>query len=320
MEKEKKVLADVYGFKILSDTIYKVVGKIDTSAPTPFVERGISKVPFEGNKTVVSCLYDNIKNVYDTGFYTASKCFFGEDQNVVKQEVANRVKNILKPYEQITNTNPIQSNEEFWDNKSIDLWTGRYFNTSNPVELFDLYIALLSKSLTPKDREGDPDYAFSMYCVEDKALSGDNLKTRKVKREEISFKYMSAMKGSIHERNCMIDILLFAGVIDNPEIIETDYYTLRLSDYLDGKVTNLEYLCDVMERASRADGEEVFRIYRMLYVMNLRGHISRDKEGYKLNSMVIGQDLKAVADLMVKNKDYADLKIRVMDIYDSLNR
>lgn len=317
---EKKVLANVYGFKILSDTIYKVIGKTDTSAPIPFVERGISKVPFEGNKTVVYCPYDNIKKVYDTGFYVASKCFFGEDPNVIKQEVALRVKNILKPYEQVTNTNPIQSNEEFWDNKSADLWTGRYFNTSNPVELFELYIALLSKSLTPKDKEGDPDYSFSMYCVEDKALSGDNLKTRKVKREEVSFKYMSAMKGSIYERNCMIDILLFAGVIDNPEIIETDYYTLRLSDYLDAKVTNLEYLCDVIERASRQESEEVFKIYRMLYVLNIRGSISRDREGYRMNSTIIGQDLKAIADLMVKNRDYSDLKIQVMDLYDSLNK
>lgn len=320
MEKEKKVLANVYGFKILSDTIYKVVGKTDTSAPTPFVERGISKVPFEGNKSVISCLYDNIKRVYDTGFYNASKCFFGEDPEIVKQEVNLRVKNILKPYEQVTNSNLIQSNEDFWDNKSIDLWTGRYFNTSDPVELFELYIALLSRSLTPKDKEGDPYYAFSMYCVEDKALSGDTLRTRKVRREEISFKYMSAMKGSLYERNCMIDILLFAGVVDNPEIIENDYYTLRLSDYLDGKVSNLEYLNDVISRASRPDGEETLKMYRMLYVLNIRGIISRDKDGYKMNSVVIGHDLKTVAGLMVNNKDYTDLKIKVMDVYEGLNK
>lgn len=75
---EKKVLANVYGFKILSDTIYKVIGKTDTSAPIPFVERGISKVPFEGNKTVVYCPYDNIKKVYDTGFMLHPNVFLGK--------------------------------------------------------------------------------------------------------------------------------------------------------------------------------------------------------------------------------------------------
>ena len=58
----------------------------------------------------------------------------------------------------------------------------------------------------------------------------------------------------------------------------------------------------------------------MLYVLNIRGSISRDREGYRMNSTIIGQDLKAIADLMVKNKDYSDLKIQVMDLYDSLNK
>ena len=52
---EKRLLAIVSGMKIFSDSVYVITGKMDVGAPDGFQERGISKVPFPGNKTIASC-------------------------------------------------------------------------------------------------------------------------------------------------------------------------------------------------------------------------------------------------------------------------
>lgn len=53
--KSKKVLVEVNGFNIMSDTLYEVVGKHDGSAPQAFQDANIAKAPFPENATHVCC-------------------------------------------------------------------------------------------------------------------------------------------------------------------------------------------------------------------------------------------------------------------------
>lgn len=110
---EKRLLAIVSGMKIFSDSVYVVTGKMDVGAPDGFQERGISKVPFPGNKTIASCPWDKNLHVYDTGFFPSSICYRGWTKSEVDEELKRRIANIKEPYEDATGNDLDQRNFDF---------------------------------------------------------------------------------------------------------------------------------------------------------------------------------------------------------------
>ena len=93
--KSKKVLVEVNGFNIMSDTLYEVVGKHDGSAPQAFQDANIAKAPFPENATHVCCPWDDFSEVCNSGFYPRSRCYNGMDKDEVDKLVDQRVNNIM---------------------------------------------------------------------------------------------------------------------------------------------------------------------------------------------------------------------------------
>ena len=166
--KSKKVLVEVNGFNIMSDTLYEVVGKHDESAPQAFQDANIAKAPFPENATHVCCPWDDFSEVYNTGFYPRSRCYNGMDKDEVDKLVDQRVNNIMKPFENISQKDLSQTNFEFWDDAKDKIYMGKVYNTANTVELFYLYLAVFSGMLTPQEMDGDPIFMNSMFCFIEK--------------------------------------------------------------------------------------------------------------------------------------------------------
>lgn len=308
-------MATVHDFKIMSDTIYEVVGKHDGSAPQAFQDANIAKAPFKENSTYIVCPYDNMGQVYDTGFYKRSRCYQGMMMDEIEEQVRERVENIMRPYEDFVQKSIGQDNFDFWDNMSVQVYMDKVFNTANPLDLFQLYIGVHSCMLTPQEMDGDPRFMGSMFCIKEKEGSRDFVQQRDINKMEIGYRFMSAMKKGGKERQRVIDLLLYIGVVTRPDLTEDDYYAGSLSNWMNARQTNVDYLVDVWERSDDKDFEEVLRFNRMINVLQRRGRMTMTPDGLKYNGQIVGPDPKTAAEMVSKRPEMADIKGAMMGEY-----
>lgn len=316
--KQKKVIAVVNGFSIMSDTIYEVVGKDDKSAPQAFRDNNIVKAPFEGNDDWIVCPYDSSSQVYDTGFYDRSRCYMHMDRDEVKEMVKDRVDNIMKPYASFKNVDMSPSNFDFWDNASESLYMSKIFNTNEPSDLFFLYIAIHSGMLTPKELDGDPMFMHSKFCFVEKNVTKDFVQQREINKMNLSYNFLSDLKKGGKSRQQVIDLLLYIGIITRPDLKEDDYYTGSLSNWMNAKKTNVDYLLDIWGRAKEDGFQEILAYNRMLNILQRRGKLRTSNEGVIYNGQVIGMDNKSAAEQVVSNKSMVDTKLAIMTDYEEL--
>ena len=92
------------------------------------------------------------------------------DKDEVDKLVDQRVNNIMKPFENISQKDLSQTNFEFWDDAKDKIYMGKVYNTANTVELFYLYLAVFSGMLTPQEMDGDPIFMNSMFCFIEKDM------------------------------------------------------------------------------------------------------------------------------------------------------
>lgn len=318
IKRKRKVLAVVNDFKIMSDTLYDVVGKHDGSAPQAFQDANIAKAPFKENSTYIVCPYDDLAKVYDTGFYPRSRCYDGMDRTEVAKMVEDRVNNIKIPYEQFIQNTVEQNNFDFWDSMSCQVYMGKTFNTAIMVDLFELYIGVHSGQLTPLEMDGDPRFMNSMYCFREKEGSRDFIQQREINKMNISYKFMSALKGDKKERQAVIDLLLYIGIVTRPDITEDEYYVGTLSNWINGKPTNVDNLLDVWDRSSDKSFREVLEFNRIINILQRRGRVSMSPSGLQYNGQVIGPDPRTAAELVATQPGMSEARAGMLNDYEEI--
>lgn len=317
----KRLLATVGGMKIYSNSIYVITGKMDEEAPTGYQDRGISKTPFPGNKTVSCCSWDKALRVYDTGFFINSACYKGYSTHEKKSEMEMRIKNIRIPFEESANEDLDQKNFDFWDTYQIDLYDGRLFYTNDVRDLFELYISILSKSLTPKEEDGNPLYVESYYCVEDKTTAVDIKRQRQIDKADILYRFMDMMKGSEEEKQNMYDLLLYLDIIKSVDL-DPSMVQYIFTDWIDRKNTNVDMFKDALRRfidaSEEENGSQIIKFHRMIREMIEGMVISINADGLYLNSENIGADAISASMDIVSNKSMLETKSRVLEAYNAL--
>ena len=150
------------------------------------------------------------------------------DKDEVDRLVNQRVNNIMKPFEDISQKDLSQTNLEFWDDAKDKIFMGKVYNTANTVELFYLYLAVFSGMLTPQEMDGDPIFMNSMFCFIEKDNAKDFVQQREINKMNISYKFINALKKGDKERQAVIDLLLYIGIVTRPDsrrmIITPDHY------------------------------------------------------------------------------------------------
>lgn len=312
----KKLLATVSGMKIYSGSVYIVTGKMDEGAPSGFQERGISKVPFPGNKTISQCSWDKNLHVYDTGFFVNSICYEGWPREERESEVKMRVENIKNPYESATGEDLSQQNFDFWDNATVDNYDGRLFYTDDVHDLFDLYISLQSKALTPKEEDGNPEFQSSLYCVEDKTTAIDIRKQRQMDKTDIIYNFVSMITGDPKEQQEIKDLLLYLDIIHSTDI-DKDMIKYVFTNWLENKNTNIDAYKDAYERFIEGDedAKDVIAYHRVLKELAYRGKVTIGSNGVMFGADSIGADFISAAMSLVSNKDLMEVKTRLYESY-----
>ena len=156
--KQDESIIQLKGLTIKKNTLYKVTGRPDLDAPKVLLELGISKYPDEGaiNSVGMRFIEDSSglgTGVYDTGFYTSSPCYIGIPADDVKKMVTSLRKNIVEPFELLRGSRDYtltdHQNLEFWDKYTVNIWDGLVLDTSQPEQLFNLYMIVHSNHVEP---------------------------------------------------------------------------------------------------------------------------------------------------------------------------
>lgn len=310
-------------FEIKKNTIYKVQGRFDETAPDGLQRLGVAKIPFAGNGDRVLCRYDNMSNVYDTGFYSSSRCYRNLDRKEAESKAKVAYEKIGRPFAELTNSDITQSNNEFWDNfiVSIDDEGGvnSVFDTGNPVDLFKLYIAVMAGKLMPEELNGDPKYSDAFYRVIDTTSKITIKNEYELDKIKATADFVSLLRGNEEQRQIAKDIAIFLGFYDGSDV-DDDFLIVRLNYFLKEDAVNIKNLSRVYTMSQDPREYETLKICRMLAVLGLRGRTDVTKKGFMLDGRLLGKERKVIADTVVSNPKKAEDKMFIIDAYDSLFR
>jgi hypothetical protein len=314
---EGEVIFSIHGMDIRKNALYEIDAKYDAEAPDGFQEFSTTKLL---NDQVVDIepgarWNDAIKN-WDTGLTANSellKSVYPEAS--IRESVLKTIQDeIVIPYEELIGEGRLRGtndNNDFWDNYRIRVGKGEVFNTANPQDLYQLFILLLKKVVTPKNHEKHPGWAKSAFTVIDKEeiiSREEEIASRKVKCFGL-FAELERVKG-------LSEVLEWLGVRAQDSgtgSVKMSVFT-RFIENSDDNYKNSKDFVSTAERYLDEKSREVFTIHKRLkelykldkqgqYITNRRGEIYLDEE-------YIGNNFKVAAE-----KIYTDrgLKEKLLD-------
>jgi len=309
-EADNSILFEVNGLTIRRNSSYQIVGLTDDTAPKALRDFGTSKNPNPEVRERRRLLFDTTSNIYDTGFYEGSQCYRGIDAELIRHSVRARTEHIKIPYEQIVGEKKLeQSNFGFWDNYTVDLYEGCVWFTSDINHLFQLYIAMQSGYLVPKDQEGSPSYPNARYCIEDKNKVL-NIKEKRNTDKVRAISLFSAYMGK--DQQSLYYVLRWLG-FDFVEGVSETQLTSEFYSYLEDQ--------DEYDRAERflyaitaLDKDKESAVYKTYYKLDQllnRGLLRRGPDGFVFEGIELGADLKQGAWKLENEADLSEVKYRV---------
>ena len=169
---QKAVLFTIDGFEVEDNKVYLLNHKKDLDAPTGMVAEGASVLPSDGVGRMFS--FRCPEGIWDTGFHAASECYKGMDKKDVENIVKSRIKNVLRPYQEAKGDSTCleNSNQASLDEPRFLVVAEKAFHTANPTHRMELYAALMTKKVAPKEKEKDPKYRLSNFTVQDVTRAG----------------------------------------------------------------------------------------------------------------------------------------------------
>lgn len=311
--KEEKLLFEVDDFKVYKDSIYVVRDKEDLSAPSGFINAGVTKLPSDGVSDTFQCKYvrkSASSGVWDTGFNEYSPCYKGLDKDVVKYKISLLEENVIEPYRlEVGKRDALShSDDNFWSSTNFRIYAGQVFNTDSPSDVLTLYFALLTKQITPKGYEGDSRYNQSSYIVVDVTKDVKKKDERSAKK----FKAVGMFEMLLSsDRQRLLAMLNYANLVVAPTI-DDDAFRGIFDQYLNSSNSNsnTDTFLRLVEETNEEEGRAKIDIYLKLKdLYNRSNKVTRNPNGiYFYEEKEIGPDLKSAASNIAKTKDLKQVK------------
>lgn len=318
---DKSVLFTVNGFTVHKGNTYQLVDKPDMDAPSGFIQAGVTKLPSDGVGETFHCRFirNGIGNdgVWDTGFYEYSPCYEGMEKERVRTIVNALSRNVVVPFEKKAGKPDIlnQDNESFWIKQRFNVYSDKPYNTSNPNDVLELYMGLLTYQITPQGQEGDSKYRDSAYILV------DTTKKRKLKEEKSVAKFEAV--GIFYELlkqepEKLQAVMQYLGMNVN---VSSDDTTLMATfdEYLSGNTDKIRAFKNTVEDTNTDTGYSKILIYKKLREENLKpkSKLTRTPKGvYFYEDFEVGGDLKSAAENIAKNSELHNIKKELLSLLD----
>ncbi len=321
MEDSRQLLFSVDGFEVYSNSVYVIEGKPDYTAPSGFVEKGVTALPSADiSKTYpgpfVPAFENSTEGVWDTGFYDLSPCYSNLPEKDRATISKGRKKYVLDKYKAFIGDIDALDHKDHkgWNKFKFILHLDRLMNTSNPKDLMDLYMSIHMGVLCPKGKERDHKYSQASYTVVDKMKQTAIRSTIKLSRFEAieTFSLMWA-----NDRTKLTDILRYIGVSFSDSIGKGDLAAI-FDDHI-AKADNIERFNNIVEKAESTEGYTEIKLYRSLKELSVRGNgiLTKSPGGkYFYKGFEIGPDLFASAKNINMSKEFLHIKDELVHLTD----
>jgi hypothetical protein len=308
-----KPLFTVDGFEVYPDRIYTVTNKPSKNAPTGFVKEKTTKIPSLGVGDVFSFRYVN--NVWDTGFHEFSPCYVGKDSAEVKKLVKERIDNVLKPFQMSVGdfTAFELTNPESLDKPNFNVEDGMIFTVNDPKARLGLYAALLTKKLTPMEKQHSPEYRNSAFLVE------DGTKENKRKNEDaVSFVKAIRVFGDLYVKSpeALQPILTWLKLGNITEGGDEDTMTAIFSEKIKNDKSKIAKFLEISDEIKKeSSGHLKYFIYNNLSKMRGKStDLSTASNGrlyYK--GVEIGPDMYTSAENLALNTELQGIRQEILE-------
>lgn len=307
VKKEKLNKFRVGNIEIVIGDKYVLDNKFDASAPEALQKIETTKFPFEGSGITDCVNFDNVKGIYDTGFYNTSYCLNKYKEE--KEELVNiYVKQIKEPYEKMTNKSLAQdSNNDFWQNYRYEAYANKEFDTNDPMQLMDLFQVIIQGVACDKN-EKDPFYRQGAQFI----ISNPNLvKNKNKERSRTRLKAIQMLTTLADADKDKLDLVLEFNGRDNTGKVAAEDVKLIYFEVFNNPKTGLalaEKFIETCENYETEKGKETMEFFYAINKLYKFRKIIKDKRGYvTLDGVYLATTLQDIAKFCL-NRDSAQYK------------
>lgn len=315
---QEKELFEIDGFKVYANSMYLTKDKPDMDAPTGFIEARTTKLPSDGVDDVFHFNYvttsERGDGSWDTGFYETSPCYRNLSQEEAKKRVKMVVENVLKPYRKHRAKADLFDigDEENFLRYSFRVASGKRYNTKDPEDVMNLYVALLAGYLTPEGLVGDPRYSQSAFVVVD-----ENKAVRH--RDEVGSNAFEAVTAYSFLESQKPELLLcILDYMDMPRVSESIPKETKQAMFFQMVSQSAETTRQFLQYTKEAEtdtGAALFYVYSKLKKMAGKGGKFQRADGKEFfyGEEPVGADIKTAATNIAKNPRLSKIKQEILN-------
>lgn len=295
----------VQNFEIKLGESYEITGKLDLDAPEGFRAHNTTKYLIGGIGDVRSVPFDDIRNLWDTGFDEDDE----SNQSVHPDERAARVKafvdHIKKTYEKKYNVklDNIDRPDSPWLNFKIDLYKGRTFDTSNEKDRLELFLALQHYYLHDKDDKSYKKSNASFNLI-------NKIKVTDIKKDRYNNKlkalkvFNTLLDSGLEDLYIILEWLGYSSVRNTPK--ENLLFSVMESfEAEEGHIAISNFL-DTYKMTQDNTKKEELEIFSLLNELRYKGKVKYERREFLLDGEVIGNSLKDASKRALANPDLID--------------
>lgn len=317
-ETTKNLIIKIGNLSIEKGKRYVLDHKFDGGAPSGLKEIKATRLPFANNNVSDCVEFDDSKRVYDTGFDINSKCLSQYTQAEKEEWVSVYNKEIKLPYEQATGVSLSNNKDnDFYKEYRYDLYVNKEFDTSKPIDLFDLFNALLQGLVCAKD-ERNPFYANTAQFNLSNPSEIKNKNKEKTKKLRTAIEKFNIMVDSHREK---LDLILEFIGRDNPSKIESEDLKDIYFDVLNSKKDSdfVERFLDASSKYDTEVGKEEIEWFSVIKKLLKASKIKKDRQKFVTSNdqIFLGNTLTDIAKFCM-NKNSQQYKL-ISDLSDELD-
>lgn len=283
-------------FVLKSDSIYTVQPKVDASAPDGFKEAGTTKIISPNIGNTIHAPFNTSMGVWDTGFYSSSPVLRGMKPAEKEIVIGKLQEHIVKPVEEIKGEGILnhQESNNFFDTFKIELKAFRAFNTADPLERLQLYLAVLNRDLAPKEHSSNPIYSKAQYTIVNTEEATNIRQERELeKNEAIGIFYSLANT----DRETLTDLLEYTGISNTKT---TDKATLNstFNRWLEDKTSgfqNSKIFINTYNKFKTESGKNELYLYKKLRELHREDLIKFNRGEVFIDGESVGASFKLAA-------------------------
>jgi len=284
------------------DTIYEVTPKYDADAPDGYRNSKSTKILSDTTgRNTISVAFNREMGLWDTGLYESSPMYRDMNPTDRKTLVSKVEELIVEPFENIYGKNkldPRDKDSEFWnylDDTSfkVDLYQGKLFHTTKPLELLKLFICLANKDLAPKKGESAPQYRTAQFCIENK----EEVRNSKVEDEVTEMEVIGKFYSLLEQEKTLNPILRYIG-LKNIDVANREFAITMFKRFIDNKqqsYQNRKLFLDAIELNATKNGRKEIIYYAILSELLTKGKLVKVDNEFMVGETPVGNNLKAAA-------------------------